>query len=118
VPSQALHRNPFKSGTTNGLRLALAQAAEKEFQVDGFLGVVMGDLLEQLPKRNLNGQFLMEFAHKASLEALAWFAFAARELPQTRQVAALQALGNEKFLSVKNQAGSDVDGLNGQCSCR
>jgi hypothetical protein len=108
----------LESGTANGLRLALGQAAEKEFQVEGFLGVVMGDLLEEWAKRNLNGQFLMEFAHKAGLEALAWFTFTARELPQTRQVAALQALGDEKFLSVKNQAGSDVDGLNGQCSCR
>ena len=60
----------------------------------------------------------MELTYKAGLEALAWFAFAARELPQTRQLAALQALGKEKFLSVKNQAGSYVDGLNGQCSCR
>ena len=78
----------------------------------------MGDLPEQLAKRNLNGQFLMELTYKAGLEALAWFAFAARELPQTPQMAALQALGNEKFLSMKNQASSDVDGLNGQCSCR
>jgi hypothetical protein len=33
-------------------------------------------------------------------------------------VTAFGALGDEKFLPVKNQAGSDVDGLNGQCSCR
>ena len=78
----------------------------------------MGELLEQLTKCNLNGQFLTEFTHKTGLEALALFAFAARKLPQTRQVTALQALGNEKFLSVKNQAGSDIDGLNGQCSCK
>ena len=78
----------------------------------------MGDLPEQLPKRNLNGQFLMELTYKAGLEALAWFAFAARELPQTRQVAALQALSNKKFLLMENQPGSDVDGLSGQCSCR
>ena len=78
----------------------------------------MGELLEQLTKRNLNGQFFTEFTHKTGLEALAWFAFTSRELPQTRQVTALQALGNEKFSSVENKAGSDVDGLNGQCSCK
>ena len=44
----------------------------------------MGELLEQLTKRNLNGQFLTEFTHKTGLEALALFAFAARKLPQTR----------------------------------
>ena len=78
----------------------------------------MGDLLEEWAKRNLDGQFLIEFAHKAGLEALAWFTFTARELPQTRQVAALQALSNKKFLLMENQPGSDVDGLSGQCSCR
>ena len=78
----------------------------------------MGELFEQWTKRKINGQFFTEFTHKTGLEALAWFAFTSRELPQTRQVTALQALGNEKFLSVKNQAGSDVDGLSGQCSCK
>ena len=45
-------------------------------------------------------------------------ASAAGEFPQARQVTALEALGDERFLLVKNQSGSDVDGLNGQCSCR
>ena len=84
MPSQALPRDPFESSTANSLRLSLGQAAEKEFQIHGFLGVVMGELFEQLTKRNINGQFFTEFTHKTGLEALALFAFAARKLPQTR----------------------------------
>ena len=44
----------------------------------------MGELFEQLTKRNINGQFFTEFTHKTGLKALALFAFAARKLPQTR----------------------------------
>ena len=84
MPSQALPRDPFESSTANSLRLSLGQAAEKEFQIHGFLGVVMSELLEKLAKRNLNGQFFTEFTHKTGLKALALFAFAARKLPQTR----------------------------------
>ena len=115
---QALPRGPLVRGTADGTRLTLGQTAEEEFQVNGFFGVVMGDLLERLAKRNLDAQFLAEFADEAFLEALARLAFAAGEFPQAGQVTAFGALGDEKFLPVKNQAGSDVDGLNGQCSCR
>jgi hypothetical protein len=33
-------------------------------------------------------------------------------------VTAFGALGDEKFLLVKNQSCGDVDGFNGQCSCK
>ena len=78
----------------------------------------MGELLEQLAQRNLDAQFLSKLTGEAILESLARLAFAAGELPQARQVAALQALSNKKFLLMENQPGSDVDGLSGQCSCR
>jgi hypothetical protein len=63
-------------------------------------------------------QFLAKFPNEATLKRLAQLAFAAREFPEARQVTAFEALGDEKFLLVKNQPSSDVDGLNGQCSCR
>ena len=44
----------------------------------------MGELFEQLTKRNINGQFFTEFTHKTGFKTLARFAFAARKLPQTR----------------------------------
>ena len=115
---QALSRGPLESSAANGPRLSRGPAAEEEFQVNGFFGVVVGDFLEQLAKRNLDAQFLAKFPHEATLKRLARLAFAAGEFPQARQVTAFEALGDEKFLLVKNQSGSDVDGLNGQCSCR
>ena len=86
--------------------------------MNGFPGVVVGDLLKRLAKRNLDTQFLAKFSNEATLKRLAQLAFAAGEFPQASQVTAFEALGDEKFLLVKNQSGSDVDGLNGQCSCR
>ena len=115
---QALSRGPFVRGAANGSRLALGQAAQEEFQVNGFPGVVVGDFLKRLAKRNLDAQFLAKFSNEATLKRLTRLAFAAGEFPQARQVTAFEALGDEKFLLVKNQSGSDVDGLNGQCSCR
>jgi hypothetical protein len=51
---QALSRSPFVRGAANGSRLALGQAAQEEFQVNGFFGIVVSDLLERLTKRNLD----------------------------------------------------------------
>ncbi len=116
--SQALSRGPVVRGAADGARLALGQSAKEEFQVNGFPGVVVGDLFKRLAKRNLDAQFLAKFPNEATLKRLARLAFAAGEFPQARQVTAFEALGDEKFLLVKNQSGSDVDGLNGQCSCR
>ena len=59
-----------------------------------------------------------ELADQGRLRRLAALDLAAGEFPQASQVTAFEALGDEKFLLVKNQSGSDVDGLNGQCSCR
>ena len=115
---QALSRGPLESSAANGPRLSLGQAAEEEFQVNGFFGVVVGDFLEQLTKRNLDAQFLAKFPNEATLKRLAQLAFATGEFPQASQVTTFEALGGEKFLLVKNQSGSDVDGFNGQCSCR
>ena len=78
----------------------------------------MGDFLKRLAKSNLNAQFLAKFPNEATLKRLALLAFASGEFPQARQVTAFEALGDEKFLLVKDQSGSDVDRLNGQCSCR
>jgi hypothetical protein len=78
----------------------------------------VGDLLERLAKRNLDVQFLAEFSNEAILKSLARLAFTTGEFPQASQVTPFGALGDEKFLLVKNQPGSDVDGFNGQCSCR
>ena len=115
---QALSRGPFVRGAADGARLALGQSTKEEFQVNGFPGVVVGDLLKRLAKLSLYAQFLAKFPNKATLKRLARLAFAAGEFPQARQVTAFEALGDEKFLLMKNQSGSDVDGLNGQCSCR
>ena len=116
--SQALSRGPLESSAANGPRLSLGQAAEEEFQVNGFFGVVVGDFLEQLAKRNLDAQFLAKLTHEALLDSFARFAFAAGKLPQTGHVSTGRTLGDKKFLSVKNQPGGNVDGLSGQCSCR
>ena len=86
--------------------------------MNGFPGVVVCDLLKRLAKRNLDAQFLAKFPNETTLKRLARLAFAAREFPQASQVTAFEALGDQKFLLVKNQTSSDVDGLNGQCSCR
>lgn len=115
---QALSRGPFVRGAANGSRLALGQAAQEEFQVNGFSGIVVSDLLERLAKRNLDVQFLAEFPNEAILKSLARLAFTTGEFPQASQVTAFGALGDEKFLLVKNQSCGDVDGFNGQCSCR
>ena len=79
---------------------------------------IMGDLLEQLAKRHLDAQLLQKFAHEACLEGLTCLALATGELPQAGQVGANRTLGDQKFLLVKNQAGGNVDGLTGQCTCR
>ena len=84
----------------------------------GFPGVLVDDLLERLAKRNLDAQFLAKFPNEATLKRLARLAFAAGEFPQASLVTAFEALGDEKFLLVKNQSGSDVDGFNCQCACR
>jgi len=115
---QALPSRPLECGAANGPRLTLGQAAEKEFQVNRSFGVIMGYLLERLAKRNLDAQFLAELAGEAILKALARLALAAGEFPQAGQVSTGGALGDKKFLSVKNQPGGNVDGLSGQYSCR
>gem|GEM_PF-2269691 len=86
--------------------------------MNSFSGVVVGDLVKRLAKRNLDAQFLAKLPNKAILKRLARLAFAAGKLPQASQVTSFEALGDKKFLLMKNQSGSDVDGFNGQCSCR
>lgn len=115
--SQALSRGPLESSAANGPRLSLGQAAEEEFQMNGFPGVLVCDLLERLAKRNLDSQLLAEFANEALFETLSRLAFTTGKLPQAAQVAGFGALSDEKFLLVENQSGGDVDGLSGQCSC-
>ena len=78
----------------------------------------MGDFFERPAKRNLNAQFLAKFPNEAIFKGFARLAFASGELPQASQVTTLKALSDEDLLLVENQAGSDVDGLNGQCSYR
>ncbi len=78
----------------------------------------MDDLLKQLAKFDLDSQFLMNFADKAFLEALARLAFTTRKLPQASQVGTLWSLRDEKFLLVKNQPNGNVYGLSGQYFCR
>jgi hypothetical protein len=80
--AQALSRSPFVRGAANGSRLALGQAAQEEFQVNGFSGIVVGDLLERLAKRNLDVQFLAEFSNEAILKGLARLAFTTWDFPQ------------------------------------
>ena len=83
-----------------------------------FPGVVVGDFRERPAKRNLNAQFLAKFPNEAIFKGFARLAFASGELPQASQVTTLKALSDEDLLLVENQASSDVDGLNGQCSYR
>ena len=78
----------------------------------------MGDLLEQLAKRHLDGQFLAEFTRETFLEGLTLLKLAAGELPQAGQVGANRTLGDQNFLLVKNQPSGYVNGLTGQCTCR
>ena len=78
----------------------------------------MGDFRERPAKRNLNAQFLAKFPKEAIFKGFARLAFASGELPQASQVTTFKALSDEDLLLVENQAGSDVDGLNGQCSYR
>ena len=79
---------------------------------------MVGDFFERPAKRNLNAQFLAKFPNEAIFKGFARLAFASGELPQASQVTTFEALSDEDLLLVKNQAGSDVDGLNGQCSYR
>ena len=83
-----------------------------------FSGVVVGDFFERPAKRNLNAQFLAKFPNEAIFKSFARLAFASGELPQASQVTTFEALSDEDLLLVENQAGSDIDGLNGQCSYR
>ncbi len=78
----------------------------------------MSECLDALADVHCDSQFLGQLAPEALGHRFPGLAFAAGEFPQARQVTAFEALGDEKFLLVKNQPGSDVDGLNGQCSCR
>ena len=92
--AQALSRSPFVRGAANGSRLALGQAAEEEFQMNGFPGVLVCDLLERLAKRNLDSQLLAEFANEALFETLSRLAFTTGELPQAAQVAGFGAFSD------------------------
>ena len=83
-----------------------------------FSGVVVGNFFKCPAKRNLNAQFLAKFPNEAIFKGFARLAFASGELPQASQVTTFEALSDENLLLVENQAGSDVDGLNGQCSYR
>ncbi len=87
----------------------MRQGAAKEFQVHGFLRVVVPDLGKEFADVNLHTQFLADLAHETLLEALAGFALAAGEFPQPAEVRVRVPLGDEQMPAAKDEGGTDFE---------
>ena len=91
------------------MRLAVQQAADKKFQVDGFLRIGVGDGLKEFADGDFHAEFLADFADEALLEGFARLAFAAGKFPQPAEMRLGVAPGDEQFAVAENEGGGNFD---------
>ena len=101
--------HPLQSVAAQRLRLAANQPADKKFQADGLLRIVVGDGFKEFADGDGHAEFLVDFAGEALLEGFVRFAFAAGEFPQPAQMGPGVAPGDEQFAAAKDEGGGNFD---------
>src|SRR5882724_4373211 len=107
---EALRRHPFPRLRLAGLDRSRLEAATIEMDHDRPLGVLPPDGLDPLAHGEARGQLLGELAPERLFQRLAGLALASRKLPESRQVRAGPALGDQVAARlVPDQGGDDLD---------
>ena len=109
VGIQFILRDPREGGTPDGAWFVPSPGALEELKPDRLLGIAMRDRLDELANLNLDPELLHQFATQRLLEGFAGFSFAPGEFPQSGQMSASRALGDEEFSVPKNQSGADLN---------
>ncbi len=103
--------NPLHRRAVQRLRFPGKQLADKEFQMNGFFGIGVGDFFKQSANGNLHTELLADFADEALLIGFMRLALAAGKFPQTAEVRMGVAPGNEKFTAAKDERGADFNAV-------
>ena len=77
--------------------------------MNGLFGIGVGNFFKQSADLNFDAEFFAKFAHKAFLESLVWFAFAAGKFPKAAEMRVRMAPGDEQFAVAEDERGADFN---------
>ena len=101
--------NPLERRAIQRSWFAENQFAGEKFQPDGLFGVGVRNFFKQATDFDFNVEFLAQFADEALLESFARLEFAAGKFPESAEVRAGMAPGDEKFAAMEDERGADFN---------
>jgi hypothetical protein len=105
---ELVRSNPGKSQASARFGFVALPDAAKEFQVNGFLRIVVRDGFDQLAHRHINPEFFLQFPAQACLKRLVGVPFPTRKFPQPAEVRVRRTQRDQKLSIAKNQTGGDI----------
>lgn len=111
VGGEGLGGDPGEGVAVEGLGFSAGEGAVEEAEANGFLGVGVSDFFDLAADGDFDAEFFAEFADEAVLEGFVGLEFAAGKFPESAEVVAGAALGDEELASAENEAGGDIDDL-------
>ena len=95
----------------NRLGFVFEPEAMEEFDSDGTVRVIMGNVGDQVPCPDFDAQLFAKLTPEALAEGFPMLAFPSRKFPKPTEVGRGRTAGDEEFAVAKNQARRDLHRL-------